>query len=56
MASSNSVKKRCGNYLLYECIGKGAYGEVFLAKYKKEKKIVSHFVHECTCNCNSSCS
>jgi NIMA (never in mitosis gene a)-related kinase len=33
------MKGRSGNYTIYKCIGKGAYGEVFLARYKKEKKL-----------------
>ena len=38
------MKGRSGNYTIYKCIGKGAYGEVFLARYKKEKKLVSPLV------------
>ena len=42
MAASNSpvIRGRVGTYVVSQCIGKGAYGEVFLVKSKKERKLV----------------
>ena len=42
MAASNSpvIRGRSGTYVVSQCIGKGAYGEVFLVKSKKERKLV----------------
>ena len=42
MAASNSpvIRGRAGTYVVSQCIGKGAYGEVFLVKSKKERKLV----------------
>ena len=41
-ASSNQVVRgRAGTYQVSQSIGKGAYGEVFLVKSKKDRKLVS---------------
>lgn len=42
MAASNSpvIKGRVGTYQVCQGIGKGAYGEVFLVKSKKDRKLV----------------
>ena len=43
MAASNSpvIRGRAGTYVVCQGIGKGAYGEVFLVKSKKDRKMVS---------------
>lgn len=49
MAASGSqvVRGRAGTYLVCQGIGKGAYGEVFLVKSKKDRKLVSAIYEKC---------
>ena len=39
-ASSPVIRGRAGTYQVCQSIGKGAYGEVFLVKSKKDRKLV----------------